>query len=581
LGHIPNSVSFSIASSLVLLNSSMTSIVTSILSSTVGLLWNNARDSTAAKLKDGDVTDAKIRTIVVRELNDIKTKLDGLSRKDLLSSYRFLKEGVDFLNVSLDKSKLEQKAVMNPTQQERGETSKMSDDVEFGILSAALELSQAMGKMKIYSDKEFESAKDRFKYARIRGTDAFCNEALNINDRIIAAKLRIASEILECLDSPQTAITGCLSLLQDLHSLPAIREMFSVYLNGGVKSLLGKAERVENVKSVMLINYILFNLNFKFSGTFTDRVTWTGIIELTDRSFNPILDWQEVSTRKSMGDELSQSPKQLILDYKIYPRLSAVDSHGNVVLGEFVGDNNIKVISRTTAENKLVKLSDPGEGKVFDQGIAGLAVDKNNNVYVVRWLKKRTENSDVESYVLNVLDENYNVKHDGRFDFFQVTSPGLDVVWITINGNNNIIMFKVRDLHIYVCDNVGQLKHKFEPNTIGVTRLGISNKDEIMISSSDSTAVNFYSEEGNLKSTIKLPEGHTVHGVAFHYVIRKIIVLTYVKEKCSCFLLCYTETGELETSTIFCKRSIELLPSITSHPSGAVAVVGEDYITFI
>ena len=258
-----------------------------------------------------------------------------------------------------------------------------------------------------------------------------------------------------------------------------------------------------------------------------------------------------------------------------------MDSHGNVVLGNFVGNNNIKVISRTTAENKLVKLPDPGEGKVFDQGIAGLAVDKNNNVYVVRWLKIRTENSDVESYVLNVLDKNYNVKHDGRFDFFQVTSPGLDVVWITINGNNNIIMFKVRDLHIYVCDNVGQLKHKFEPNTFGVTRMGISNKDEIMISSSDSTAVNFYSEEGNLKSTIKLPEGHTIHGVAFHYVIRKIIVLTYVKEKCSCFLLCYTETGELETSTIFCKRSIELLPSITSHPSGSVAVVGEDYITFI
>ena len=67
----------------------MSSIVTSILSSTVGLLWNKARDLTAAKLKDGDVTDAKIREIVVRELNDIKTKLDGLSRKDLLSSYSF------------------------------------------------------------------------------------------------------------------------------------------------------------------------------------------------------------------------------------------------------------------------------------------------------------------------------------------------------------------------------------------------------------------------------------------------------------------------------------------------------------
>ena len=56
----------------------MSLIVTSILSSTLGLLWNKARDATAKSLKDGDVTDAKIREIVVRELNDVKTKVDGL-----------------------------------------------------------------------------------------------------------------------------------------------------------------------------------------------------------------------------------------------------------------------------------------------------------------------------------------------------------------------------------------------------------------------------------------------------------------------------------------------------------------------
>jgi hypothetical protein len=151
---------------------------------TVGLLWNKARDSTAAKLKDGDVTDAKIRELVVRELSDIKTKLDGLSRVNLLSSSRFLKEGVDLLYVSLDKSKLEPKSVMDPTQQDHDETSGMSSGVESaGILSEALELSHVMGELKIYSDKEFESAKERFKDARKRATDAFCNEALNINDR--------------------------------------------------------------------------------------------------------------------------------------------------------------------------------------------------------------------------------------------------------------------------------------------------------------------------------------------------------------------------------------------------------------
>jgi hypothetical protein len=44
-------------------------------------------------------------------LNDIKTKLDALSRKELKYSYVSLKEGVDLLYVSLDKSnELDQKA---------------------------------------------------------------------------------------------------------------------------------------------------------------------------------------------------------------------------------------------------------------------------------------------------------------------------------------------------------------------------------------------------------------------------------------------------------------------------------------
>ena len=135
----------------------MSSIITSILSTTVGLLWNKARDKTTEKLQGGDVTDAKVREIVVRELNDIKTKLDGLSRKDLLSSYSFLREGVELLNVCLDQS----------TQEDRGESSTMpSSDVASAILNEVLELARVIEKIKIKSCAEYESAKERFKDAR-------------------------------------------------------------------------------------------------------------------------------------------------------------------------------------------------------------------------------------------------------------------------------------------------------------------------------------------------------------------------------------------------------------------------------
>ena len=553
----------------------MASIVTKILCSTVGLLVNKARDSAAAKLKEGDVTDAKIRELVVRELTDVKTKLDGLSRKDLLSSYDFLQEGVDLLNVSLEKSKLEQKALVSEAQDDRGAT--MPTGVQSGILNEALELSQAMGKLKINADKEFESALERFKDARKAATHAFRIESLRIDDRMLAAKIRVVSEMLECLETPETAIPGCLSSLKKLHALPAVQEMFNVYLNKGVKSMLNKAQRVENVKSVMMINYVVFKYVLKFSVKYSSAYAWP-TLELADRSFNPILHWQEISTRTSMGDELTQLPNILMLNEGIDPYCSAVNGHGDVIVGEY--PDKIKIVK--TGESKVVKLPELGDCTVIDQRIKGVAVDENNNVYVVRLrLESLTENSYLESYVLDVLDENYNVKQDSRrLEFLEATGCNIR---IAINRNNNIIMIKGNDPQGYIFHYTGELKHKFERDSRYARSLGICGQDEIMIPSDDERAVEIYSEEGNRKSPIKLPEGHKVCRLAFHYVICKIIVLTYVEKKKSFFLLCYTEAGELETTTFFGKKidSEFESPKLKSHPSGPVAVVREKSITFL
>jgi hypothetical protein len=46
----------------------MSSIITGILRSTVGLLCDKVRDSAANKLKDGDLADQKLREIIVKDL---------------------------------------------------------------------------------------------------------------------------------------------------------------------------------------------------------------------------------------------------------------------------------------------------------------------------------------------------------------------------------------------------------------------------------------------------------------------------------------------------------------------------------
>ena len=552
----------------------MSSIITGILSSTAGFLWSKARDSTAEKLRDGDVTDAKIREIVVRELDDIKKKLEGLSRKDLLSSCTLLQEGVDLLYLSLGELNLQQQALGTETEDDGAKTSAMTTGVESEIMNEVMKLSCAMEKLKLNANSECEIAKKRFEDARLKANDAFSNEALSLKDKIFAVELRMVSEILERLDNPKIAITGCLSFLKKLHSLPAIQEVFNVYMNGGVRSLMNKAERVDTVKSIMLINYVLFEYVSKFGSTYPFVLAWP-TIELTGHSFNPILSWQEISTRKSMGDELPQQSKGLKLDtieHDFYFQV-AVNGYGDVVgPGGIVSRNSVIVISKTGEKKKIELPPTYRECKIVDQDNPGIAVDKNNNVYCVKWLKTRTVNGDEESlYVLYILDANYNVKQEYKLDFLKGTIS--DFVFIAVKMNNDIVISKWRDSEVFVCDDRGNLKHKFERELDFLQSLSISNKNEIMMGSKFDNAVYIYSEEGNLKSTIKPPEGHEIRQVVFHFVFSKIIVVTCVWKKNSYFLLCYTEEGELESTTYFGDRSDIIDLKITSHPNGPVVVV--------
>lgn len=67
----------------------MASIITAVFKATIGLLVNKGRDNAAANLKEGDLTDQKFRGLIVREIDDIKSKLDGLARKDVFASISF------------------------------------------------------------------------------------------------------------------------------------------------------------------------------------------------------------------------------------------------------------------------------------------------------------------------------------------------------------------------------------------------------------------------------------------------------------------------------------------------------------
>ena len=549
----------------------MSSIITAILRSTVGLLCDKARDSAASKLKDGDLADEKLRAIIVRDLTDIKSKLDCLSLENLDSSFSFLKEGVRLLNIALNKSSKDEKASESPS----NEATSVVNASASGVLNAVLSLPQAVEKLKISSEERFVAAKDCFKASRESATHAFNNKSLSIKDRIMACKLRVVARILESgLDDPDAATTACLLSLEELHGLPAIQEMFSVLIKGGLKSMLKKAERLENIMSVLSINHALYDFASRYCSE--SQNPWP-VIELTGRTFHPILNAHEVLLKTSRREEFAPQLNRVLVDCRTSMGF-AVNSQGDIIV---VCHDKIRIIY-STGESKDVMFPEPTESNVVYRSAQDVAVDCSDNAYAVRLLETRDEHGKEKyEFELYVFDENYNIKNVSVLHFLTATDR-YPWVKIAVDQNQNLYMITDWDNQVYVCDNAGKLKLKFKPDegyVSSLCSLNISNNNDVMIVSDDCSAVQIYTSEGDLKSTIEVPEGHEAWQVAFHHGMCKIIVLTRVRKQDSWFMLSYSEKGELENSVLLHKGGY--VRGVRCHPKGPCAFQVYNIITFV
>ena len=157
----------------------MSEIVTSLLKAVVGLLVNKARDSAAENLRDGDVTANKIRELIQREINDIKSKLDALSRKDLLTAIDAFEVGVRFF------CQVQDTDTINGAQAPTLATAVRPAIRSAGFLELGVKVKESM-----------HQAEKRFRMARKEATKAFNNEALDTLQRITAIRYRVMAALL-------------------------------------------------------------------------------------------------------------------------------------------------------------------------------------------------------------------------------------------------------------------------------------------------------------------------------------------------------------------------------------------------
>ena len=350
-------------------------------------------------------------------------------------------------------------------------TSRQSLTVE-SLKACSLALSKEIQRLNIASGTRFASAKRAFEKSNTKATEAFSNETLYTEDRIMATKLRVIS-----LQDPDAAATTFKVYLEELHSMPAVRKMFSVLLEGGMKSRFNKTKRLENVMSITVINFVVFDFALKFTKMGANLFHWPSI-EPGKRTYNPMSVTREILTE--LEESGVQLPNKFTLIDTMKITCSAVNSKRDIIAT--ILENDTDVMKITTGGVQSFCRLPPEDTETNGFKISSLAIDGEDNVYIV------TRCNNVHHYKLFVYDAKGNMKHQSPLNCLHEVFRNYRC-GIAITKDKNIILSGYRDKQIHVCDSSGELKYSFPRKERHVNLLSISDENEIIAAQSVSKFV--------------------------------------------------------------------------------------------
>ena len=472
----------------------MSSIVTAVCRLTIGLLVNKGRDKAAEKLKDGDITDQKFRGLIIREIDDIKSKLDGLSKKDLGASISFFEEGIELLYEVFGKARSRSEHSAATTQ---------------AACAEAFSLAKGMRKLELTdlddaAARKLCNSKDRFKQARIEATRAFKNEALEVSDRILAMQYRVMATILETVDNPEDALAPCRVCLKELNSLSAVQNSFNVQLKKGiqaVKGLFGKDKRRNIISSVCLVNRVIYDVTLTVGKDVSFWIWPT--VDIGEDKVDPLRDErvtyvlcredaEHCYVQLSFGQEGEEEHKLKNL-WGI-----ATNSSGQFIVADR-GDDNVKVFN--SSGNVMVRFSLPTDDlkTYLTYYFFDATTDMNDNIYVLVGCMKYyalAGNFEYENFI-------YKCTYAGDLQHkFPLRKGGWFRKCMTITDSDKVLVLQssLENCYEYVVDvhtTDGQLVDSFGEGMVGPWDITAANDGRVMVVECNASCVHIFSEDGD------------------------------------------------------------------------------------
>ena len=551
----------------------MSSIVITVLRSTIGLLLSKGRDKVAEILKDGDVTDQKFHSLIVAEIDDIKSKLDALSRKDLGASISFFEEGIALL--------YEVFKIANA----RGECGAVTAQAD---CNEAFRLIEGIRRLELNgldesATRKFSTAKKRFKDARRKATEAFKNEALKTSDRILAMKYRVMATILETVDNPADAMGPCKVCVKELNSLPAVQNNFDVQLKTGiqaVRGLLSKEERREVISSVCHVNRVIYDVTRIFGG---DTHFWIlPTVETGNNKINPLYDARVTKVLLQQGMEhccvtpwsfgQEGEKKHELKD----PIGIAINSSGEFI----VGDNEDRCVKVFDRNGKFVKHSGLHTDDLNTLSyVKDVATDMNGNIFVLTKLEKPESTSSWWIYKLTKtadLHQTFRLRGELR---------DKEYIRLAVRDTRKVVTLRyLRGVEEY--DSNGKFVRSFGEEILKYARdITVANDGRVLVLDIDYDSLRFdfdkeefcvhiFSKHGDHLNKFKLQRNcFSFTSIAFHPAGEHVVVAGREIERVLLEVKIYSKDGEFVCSVQIQNRKAFKVKGITVNNDGRIAVL--------
>ena len=518
----------------------MSAIITAVFKATIGWLVDKGRDEAAKKLKDGDVTDQQFRGIIMREIDDMKSKLDGLSRKDLLASIGFFREGIELLYEVFE---------------EKRSRSEYGADTEQAACAEAVSLAEGMKHLELTESatKQLTNAKKRFKRARQMATIVFSNEALSTTDRILAMQYRVMATVLETIDHPADAVAPCKVCIEELNGLPVVQRSFQEQLRTGimaVKSLFNKEERRKVISGVCLVNRVAYDVTQTVSQK--EPLPQWPMIDTGKEKFDLLRDRRVTKILCKQGMENCSVSWILGHDGEKKHRLNnplgiAINSSGQYIVAD-----NISTIKVYDSSGKFLQcfslppLIDDSPKELSIQFGVRLTTDMNDNIYVLVqeisgehpfWIFKFNKTADHHhKFRVRTMDH--------KFERCELSVSDSGTVMV-LRGNWS----EAHIVDVYETD--GQFVCSFgeqiltSPHDITTVSDG-----RVMVVQEHPSRVHIFSEQGDHLNTFDLQISMVFSRIAFHRASQHVVVVGCKDNDTDILHIeIYTKDGEFVRST--------------------------------